>query len=105
MLSPEAAWSALASRVAIPDPRPDEDVVAGELVAPQGKRLGPFDIGALLAAGVTRAHVRRKPRVALIASGDELVEPDVEPRPGDVVEFNSRVLAALVAEWGGQAVR
>lgn len=82
-----------------------EDVVTGELVAPQGKRLGPFDVGALLAAGVTRVHVRRRPRVALIASGDELVEPDAEPRPGDVVEFNSRVLAALVTEWGGEPVR
>jgi putative molybdopterin biosynthesis protein len=82
-----------------------EDVVTGELVVPQGKRLGAFDVGALLAAGVTRLHVRRRPRVALIASGDELVEPGVETRPGDVVEFNSRVLAALVRDWGGEPVR
>src|SRR3990172_2637422 len=47
-----------------------EDVVAGELVVPQGKRLGPYDLGALLAAGVTRLWVRRRPRVALLPTGD-----------------------------------
>src|SRR5262245_23139577 len=82
-----------------------EDIVAGELVAPQGKRLSAFDVGALLAAGVTRVAVRRRPRVALIASGDELIEPGVEPGPGQIVEFNTRMLAALVAEWGGAADR
>src|SRR5262245_3710955 len=52
-----------------------EDIVAGELLVPQGKRVTPFDVGALLAAGVVRMRVRRRPRVALIATGDELVEP------------------------------
>jgi len=82
-----------------------EDIVAGELVVPQGKRLTPFDAGALLAAGVTHVAVRRRPRVAIIPSGDELVEPGSEPRPGEIVEFNSRVIAALVAEWGGEPRR
>jgi putative molybdopterin biosynthesis protein len=82
-----------------------EDVVAGELVVPQGKRLTPYDIGALLAAGVSRVRVRRRPRVALIPTGDELIEPGRAPQPGEIIEFNTRVLAAQVAEWGGEARR
>jgi putative molybdopterin biosynthesis protein len=82
-----------------------EDVVAGELVVPQGKQLGPYDLGALLAAGVTRARVRRRPRVAVIATGDELVEPGATPAPGQIVEFNTRVLSALCKEWGADPVR
>ncbi len=82
-----------------------EDVVAGELLVPQGKLLGAYDLGAMLAAGVTRVAVRRRPRVALIATGDELVEPGTPPGPGRVVEFNSRVLAALVRGWGGEPAR
>jgi molybdopterin molybdotransferase/putative molybdopterin biosynthesis protein len=82
-----------------------EDVVAGELVVPAGKRLGAYDVGALLCAGVVRLWVKRRPGVALLATGDELVEPGTPPAPGQVVEFNTRVLAALVAEWGGEARR
>jgi putative molybdopterin biosynthesis protein len=82
-----------------------EDVVAGELVVPQGKRLSAYDIGALLAAGVPRLRVRRRPRVALIPTGDELIEPGRSPRPGEIIEFNTRVLAALVTEWGGAPLR
>jgi putative molybdopterin biosynthesis protein len=82
-----------------------EDVVSGELVVPQGKRLSAYDLGALLAAGVVRIWVRRRPRVALLATGDELVEPGATPRPGDVIEFNTRILAALVSEWGGEPRR
>ncbi len=82
-----------------------EDLVVTELVVPQGKWLTPYDVGALLASGVTRVAVRRLPRVALIASGDELVDPGTPPRPGQIVEFNTHVLAALVRQWGGEPVR
>ncbi|MEK6608162.1 MAG: molybdopterin biosynthesis protein [Myxococcota bacterium] len=87
-----------------------EDVVQGELVVPRGKRLTAFDLGALLAAGAARVRVARRPRVALIPTGDELWEPPVgdgsaTPPTGAVIEFNTRVLAALVVEWGGEPVR
>lgn len=82
-----------------------EDLVATELVVPQGKWLTAYDVAALLAAGVTRVEVRRRPRVALIASGDELVDPGTIPRPGQIIEFNTHMLAALVREWGGEPLR
>ena len=82
-----------------------EDIVQGELVLPRAKRISAYDIGALLAAGRTRVWVRRRPRVALIPTGDELIEPGAPLRPGAIIEFNTRILAALVVEWGGIPVR
>ena len=82
-----------------------EDIVRGELVLPRSKRISAYDVGALLAAGQTRVWVRRRPRVALIPTGDELIEPGAPPRPGAIIEFNTRILASLVTEWGGLPVR
>jgi putative molybdopterin biosynthesis protein len=82
-----------------------EDVVATELVLPENHLLGPVDLGALIAAGHTRVHVRRRPTVAILPTGSELVEPGAPLRPGDIVDFNSVVLAAQVKQWGGVATR
>jgi putative molybdopterin biosynthesis protein len=82
-----------------------EDVVATELLLPRAHRLRPYDLGALLAAGHTRAPVKERPRVAIIATGNELIEPGDEPVPGAVIDFNSTVLASFVREWGGEPVR
>lgn len=82
-----------------------EDVVATELLLPRAHRLRPYDLGALLAAGHTRVTVKTHPRVAIIPTGDELIEPGAEARPGAVIEFNSTVLAAFVREWGGVPVK
>lgn len=81
-----------------------EDVVEGQLILTAGHTLRPYDLGALLAAGITRVWVRRRPRVAIIPTGDELVEAGAELKPGDLVEFNSSVLSAFIAEWGGDAL-
>ncbi|NIO07839.1 MAG: molybdopterin biosynthesis protein [Deltaproteobacteria bacterium] len=78
-----------------------EDVVATEPLLPRCHRLRPYDLGALLAAGHVNIRVKRRPRVAIIPTGDELVLPGKEARPGEIIEFNSTVLAALVQEWGG----
>jgi putative molybdopterin biosynthesis protein len=78
-----------------------EDMVATELVLPANHRLRAQDIGAAAGAGHALLNVRRRPRVAIQPTGDELVAPGSNLRPGDVVEYNSLVLAALVAEWGG----
>ena len=82
-----------------------EDVVATELLLPRCHRLRPYDLGALLAAGHTSVWVKARPRVGIIPTGDELIEPGEEVKPGAVIEFNSTVLAAFVHEWGGVAIR
>jgi len=81
-----------------------EDLVAGEMVLPEGTEITPWDQGALLAAGVTRVLVRRLPKVIIIPTGAELVpaaELDQELPPDRLPEFNSVILAGLVAEAGG----
>jgi len=82
-----------------------EDVVAGELLFPPGHRLRPQDLGVLVSAGVATVPVWRRPRVAIIPSGSELVTlaglGRGAPPPGRIIESNSHVLAGLVQEWGG----
>jgi len=82
-----------------------EDVVATEALLPRGHRLRPYDVGALLAAGVTQVQVRRRPVVAVIPTGTELVEPGAEPAPGQIIEYNSRVMAGFLTEGGAVAAR
>ncbi len=86
--------------------RVGEDLVAGEMVLPEGTEITPWAQGALLAAGVTRVPVRRLPRVIIIPTGAELVpaaELDKELPSHRLPEFNSVILAGLVAEAGGLA--
>jgi len=80
-----------------------EDLVAGEMVLPEGVIITPWAQGALLAAGVTRVLVRRLPRVAILPTGSELVPGDWEGElpPGRLPEFNSVMLAGMVTELGG----
>jgi len=82
-----------------------EDVVATELLLPRCHRLRPYDLGALLAAGHTTVKVKGRPRVGIIPTGDELIQPGEEAKPGAVIEFNSTVLGAFIREWGGEPVK
>ena len=82
-----------------------EDIVATELVLPQGERLRPQDLAACAAAGLTEVAVRSRPSVAVIPTGTELVQSAEDLRPGDIIEFNSLMLAAMIDEWGGTAQR
>jgi molybdopterin molybdotransferase/putative molybdopterin biosynthesis protein len=82
-----------------------EDVVATELLLARSHRLRPYDLGALLAAGHTSVRVKAKPKIAIIPTGDELIQPGEEATPGAVIEFNSTVLAAFIREWGGTPVK
>lgn len=82
-----------------------EDLVATELVLPSGHVLRPADLGAAAACGVVRIPVWRKPRVAIIPTGSELVPVTDDPAPGRIPEFNSITLAAQVELWGGVATR
>ena len=82
-----------------------EDVVATELLLPRSHKIRPFDLGAMLAAGLVDVEVARRPTVAIIATGSELIEPGERRSSGAIVEFNSRVAAAFVTEWGGDPRR
>jgi putative molybdopterin biosynthesis protein len=79
-----------------------EDIVATELILPENQKVRPVDIGAMLAGGHIDVKVRRKPKVIIIPTGDEIVEPGSELKKGDIIEYNSRVLGGLVSEWGGE---
>jgi len=82
-----------------------EDIVVTELVLPEGHLIRPIDQGALLAADIISVAVRKAPSVAVIPTGSELVQPERPVEPGNIVEFNSRILAGYIAEWGGRPVR
>lgn len=79
-----------------------EDVRPGQIVVAAGTVLGPADLGVLASVGRATLAVRRRPRVAIVATGSELVEVDVEPGPGQVVNSNAYALAAAVREAGGE---
>lgn len=82
-----------------------EDIVATELILPENQRIRPVDIGAMLAGGCVEINVRISPRVAIIPTGSELVEPGGELKRGEIIEYNSRMLAAMVTELGGIPIR
>lgn len=81
-----------------------EDVVCGEMILPQGHRLRPVDLGALLAGGVLELPVVKRPKVAILPTGNELVQPGSAMKPGDIIEFNGTVFASFVQEWGGDPI-
>lgn len=82
-----------------------EDVVAGEVLVSAYRRLTPYDLAHLAAGGVTAVKVWRRPRVAIIPTGTELVPAGQDLAPGELPEFNSLVMAALIREWGGEPQR
>jgi molybdopterin molybdotransferase len=78
-----------------------EDMEQGELLLPKGHSLRSQDVGGLLAVGVLTVPVVRRPRVVIIATGDEVVPPEVEPNPGQIRDINTYTLAALIIQSGG----
>ena len=81
--------------------RAGEDVRAGEVVVAAGEIVRPASIGLIAAAGNPTVSVRRRPRVAVLSTGDELVEVDEMPGPGQIRNSNTSSLAAQVIEAGG----
>lgn len=83
-----------------------EDMVATELVLPANHQLRPVDLGALAGSGHSAVSVYRRPQVAIIPTGSELVAIEsAAPEPGQIIEYNSLVLAAQVEGWGGLPTR
>jgi len=82
-----------------------EDVRQGDVLLTAGHRIRPQDMGALAGIGVTSISVCVRPRVAIINTGNEIVEADKVPMPGQVRDINSYNLAGLVAHAGGLPVQ
>jgi molybdopterin molybdotransferase len=79
-----------------------EDLREGEVVMEAGKLLGPADLGMLASLNRSMLDVYREPRVAIVATGDELVDVDQVPTGAQVVNSNAYALAGAVREAGGQ---
>lgn len=77
-----------------------EDLTAGELIMEKGQRLRPQDIGVLAASGIAEVPVVRKLNVAVISTGDEIVDPEITPGIGQIRDINTYTLAALAEECG-----
>ena len=85
--------------------RAGEDVRSGELVLDIGTRLGPGQIGLLAAVGRDRVKVRPRPRVVILSTGSELVEPGQPTRTGQIHESNSYILTTAAREAGATVFR
>ena len=81
------------------------DLHRGDIVLRTGRQLRPQDLGLLAMLGVSSVTVYRKPRVALLSSGDELVDPDAPLEEGKIRDSNSYTLAAQIENAGAQALR
>ncbi|MBD5642693.1 molybdopterin molybdotransferase MoeA [Clostridium botulinum] len=78
-----------------------EDIAKEEIMIKKGKRLRPYEIGVLSSLGITKVPVCMKPKVAIISTGDEIVDPNKEPNLGEVRDINSYLLQASIIEDGG----
>ena len=78
------------------------DIARGETLLRRGTRIGAREIGMLAACGLDRIEVVRRPKVAVLSTGDELVEPGKPLKPAGVYDSNSAIIAAAVAEAGGE---
>ncbi|UCH00957.1 MAG: molybdopterin biosynthesis protein [Deltaproteobacteria bacterium] len=86
-----------------------EDFVATELLFPQNHKIRPFDLGTLIGGGIFRLKVRRRPKVLVIPTGNELVNltslsGPSDLRKGEIIESNSSVLSCLIRECGAEPI-
>jgi molybdopterin molybdotransferase len=84
--------------------RVGEEVKEGELVLPMHKRIRAVEVGGLLALGITRLEVVKKPKVGIVSSGDEVVPPERPIQIGQVRDVNTYTLSALVQQCGGEPI-
>lgn len=81
-----------------------ESVVMGELVLASRHTIRAQDVGALIAAGITGVEVYKKPKVAIIPTGKEMIDDPTQLKTGKLMEYNSKVFACLTLENGGQPI-
>src|SRR5271155_5541983 len=80
------------------------DIARGETLLRRGTRIGSREIGMLAACGLAAVEVVRRPRVAVLSTGDELIEPGRPLKPAGVYDSNGAILAAAIVEAGGEPV-
>ena len=92
-------------------PRPNENVRprgldfrAGDMLLARGRRLTPRDIALIAAADIARVKVTKKPRIAIVATGDELSRPGTPRKAGGIVASSTYAVQAMVEKWGGEAI-
>ncbi len=78
-----------------------DDLKKGERVIRKGKKLTPYDIGLLVGLGITKVKVYKKPRFAVISTGDEIVDVDAAQKVGQIRDINGYALVALITQLGG----
>ncbi|KPU42739.1 molybdopterin molybdenumtransferase [Oxobacter pfennigii] len=81
-----------------------EDIKTGEVAIKKGTRLRPYEVGVLSSLGFLNIKVSRKPKVAIISTGDEIVKADGIPKPGQVRDINTHLLYSLIMEDSGEPV-
>ena len=84
--------------------RVGEDISTGAMVLARGHTLRAQDLGGLAALGITEVEVACRLRVGIMSSGDEVVAPDVQPRPGQIRDVNTAALVGLVQQAGHEAI-
>lgn len=81
-----------------------EDISKGECIIKRGKKIRPYEIGVMSSLGITQVQVCKKPKIAVISTGDEIVDPKEEPKLGQVRDINSYILEAFVMEDGCEPI-
>jgi molybdopterin molybdotransferase len=81
-----------------------EDIKKGAAIFTAGRRLRAHDLGALTGVGLIKVPVHRRPKVALISTGDEIVAPEQNPKPGQIRNVNQYSLRAMITEAGGETI-
>lgn len=82
-----------------------EDIVTGEMILESNHKIRPIDIGALIAGGVLKIKCYEKAKVGVIPTGDEIINPNANPKEGDIIDSNSYMIKSLVDDAGGIATR
>ncbi|OUJ18328.1 Molybdopterin biosynthesis enzyme [Methanonatronarchaeum thermophilum] len=79
-----------------------EDVTKNQTILKQGHTLKPMDISLLRTLQIEKITVMKKPTIAIIPTGDEVIKPGNKPKPGQVIESNSIAISMMIKKWGGK---
>jgi molybdopterin molybdotransferase len=101
----EALWLEAASRPRSNIREAGLDFRAGDVLVRAGVRLNARHVALIAAAGVASVMVTRRPRIALLATGDEIVQPGACPAAHQIFDSVSFAVAALIGDWGGEALQ